>query len=110
MNIAIFSFNRSDLLQRPLTALAANDLADKASVTFFCDGPRHEKDEPGTRAVRGLAQKVQDFAFAKVLVEISARCIWGCLILIVRRAGSYPARLSNDSCATPCCYSCWVTE
>lgn len=57
MNIAIFAFNRPDLLQRTLTALAANELVDKASLTIFCDGPRHEKDEPGTRAVRELAKK-----------------------------------------------------
>ena len=67
MNIAIFAFNRPDLLQRTLTALAANDLANKASVTFFCDGPRHEKDEPDTRAVRELAKKAQGFAAVKVV-------------------------------------------
>lgn len=67
MNIAIFAFNRPGLLQRTLTALAANDLADKASVTFFCDGPRHEKDEPGTRAVRELAKKAQGFAAVEVV-------------------------------------------
>lgn len=67
MNIAIFAFNRPDLLQRTLTALAANDLVNKASVTFFCDGPRHEKDEPGTRAVRELAKKAQGFASVEVV-------------------------------------------
>lgn len=67
MNIVIFAFNRSDLLQRTLTALADNDLADKASVTFFCDGPRHEKDESGTRAVRELAKKAQGFASVEVV-------------------------------------------
>lgn len=67
LSIAIFAFNRPDLLQRTLTALAANDLADKASVTFFCDGPRHEKDEPGTRAVRELAKKAQGFAAVEVV-------------------------------------------
>lgn len=67
MNIAIFAFNRPELLHRTLTALAANDLADKASVTFFCDGPRREKDEPGTRAVRELAKKKQGFAAVEVV-------------------------------------------
>lgn len=67
MNIAIFAFNRPDLLQRTLTALAANDLANKASVTFFCDGPRHEKDEPDTRAVRELAKNAQGFASVDVV-------------------------------------------
>ena len=67
MQIAVFAFNRPDLLQRTLTALAANDLADKASVTCFCDGPRHEKDEPGTHAVRELAKKAQGFASVEVV-------------------------------------------
>ena len=67
MQIAIFAFNRPDLLQRTLTALVANDLANKASVTFFCDGPRHEMDEPGTQAVRELAKTVQGFATVEVV-------------------------------------------
>lgn len=67
MNIAIFAFSRPDLLQRTLAALAANDLANKASATFFCDGPRHEIDEPGTRAVRELAKKAQGFASVEVV-------------------------------------------
>ena len=57
--IALFSFNRPDLFQRTLTALSRNQLADKTSLTIFCDGPRHEKDEPGTHAVRELAKKAQ---------------------------------------------------
>ena len=67
MQIAIFAFNCPDLLQRTLTALVANDLANKASVTFFCDGPRHEMDEPGTQAVRELAKTVQGFATVEVV-------------------------------------------
>ena len=65
--IVIFAFNRPALLQRTLTALAANDFADKAILTVFCDGPRHEKDEPGTRAVRELAKKAQGFAAVEVV-------------------------------------------
>lgn len=67
MQIVIFAFNRPDLLQHTLIALADNDLADKASVTCFCDGPRHEKDESGTRAVRELAKKAQGFASVEVV-------------------------------------------
>lgn len=65
--IVIFAFNRPALLQRTLTALAANDFADKAILTVFCDAPRHEKDEPGTRAVRELAKKAQGFASVEVV-------------------------------------------
>lgn len=65
--IAVFAFNRPHLLERTLTALAANDLADKASLTIFCDGPRHEQDVPNTQAVRALARKTQGFASLEVV-------------------------------------------
>lgn len=65
--IAIFAFNRPDLLRRTLTALLANELADTAALTIFCDGPRHEQDEPATRAVRTLAQSVQGVADVEVV-------------------------------------------
>lgn len=65
--IALFSFNRPDLFQRTLIALSRNQLADKTSLTIFCDGPRREKDEPGTRAVRELAKKAQGFASVEVV-------------------------------------------
>ena len=49
--LVVFAFNRPNMLQRTLTSLAGNLLADKSSLTIFCDGPCHEEDEPGTRAV-----------------------------------------------------------
>jgi hypothetical protein len=67
LTITLFCFNRPDLFQRTLTALSRNQLADKTSLTIFCDGPRHEKDEPGTRAVRELAKKAQGFASVEVV-------------------------------------------
>lgn len=67
INIALFCFNRPDLLQQTLTALAVNDLANKASLTIFCDGPRYEKDEPRTHAVRDLAKSTQGFASVEVV-------------------------------------------
>jgi len=66
-SIALFAFNRPDLLQRTLTALAANELADKASLTIFCDGPRYEQDEAGTQAVCKLAKRVKGFASLEVV-------------------------------------------
>lgn len=67
LTITLFCFNRPDLFQRTLTALSRNLLADKTSLTIFCDGPRHEKDEPGTRAVRELAKKAQGVASVEVV-------------------------------------------
>ena len=34
--IALFAFNRPDLLARTLTALAANELATSSALTIFC--------------------------------------------------------------------------
>lgn len=67
LTITLFCFNRPDLFQRTLIALSRNQLADKTSLTIFCDGPRHEKDEPGTHAVRELAKKAQGFASVEVV-------------------------------------------
>lgn len=65
--IAIFAFNRPDLLRRTLTALAANPFAADSPLTVFCDGPRHERDEPGTRAVRELARAARGFLSVEVV-------------------------------------------
>lgn len=65
--IALFAFNRPYLLQKTLTALSANDLADTASLTIFCDGPRHEKDEPYIQAVRELAKATKGFYSVEVV-------------------------------------------
>lgn len=65
--IAVFAFNRPDLLSRTLTALAANDLAGDSALTIFCDGPRHEGDVAGTQAVRNLARSATGFASLEVV-------------------------------------------
>ena len=65
--IAVFAFNRPDLFARTLAALAANELAEQSSLTIFCDGPRHEGDEAGTRAVRDLARHATGFASLEVV-------------------------------------------
>lgn len=65
--LVIFAFNRPDLLRRMLTALAENSLAADSPLTVFCDGPRHEKDEPGTRAVRQLARAAKGFLSVEVV-------------------------------------------
>ena len=65
--IAVFAFNRPDLLRQTLDALAGNALAKHSSVTIFCDGPRHEQEEPATRAVRAVARHAQGFAALEVV-------------------------------------------
>lgn len=65
--IAIFAFNRPDHLRRTLEALAANELAAKSHVTFFCDGPRTAEEKIKTNAVRTIARAAQGFASVKVV-------------------------------------------
>jgi len=50
--VALFAFRRADHLERTLSALAANALADRSDVIAFADGPRRQEDLPGTTAVR----------------------------------------------------------
>ena len=50
--IAVFCFNRASKLHESMQALLANPEVAGMDVVFFCDGPRHERDEPGVQAVR----------------------------------------------------------
>lgn len=65
--IAIFAFNRPNLLRRTLMALARNPLASASPLTIFCDGPRNEQDEPSTQAVRELARTAEGFLSVDVV-------------------------------------------
>ncbi len=60
-HIAVFAFNRPLHLEKTLTALAANELAEESDVTVFCDGPRHEADKPLVDAVRQTAGAISGF-------------------------------------------------
>lgn len=67
--IALFAFNRPDLLQRTLDALAVNALAGESALTIFCDGPRHEAERMQTDAVRAVARQEAAYRrFAAVTV------------------------------------------
>lgn len=65
--IAVFAFNRADNLERTLQALSRNALADKSSVTIFCDGPRTEEERQKTDAVRRIARAANGFAEVSVI-------------------------------------------
>lgn len=65
--VAVFAFNRSDLLLRTLAALAANDLAKESDITVFCDGPRHDEEKKATDGVRAVAHAAQGFASVHVV-------------------------------------------
>ena len=65
--IAVFAFNRADNLERTLQALSLNELADKSSVTIYCDGPRTEEERQKTDAVRRIARAANGFAEVSVI-------------------------------------------
>lgn len=65
--IALFAFNRPDHLSRVLEALAANRLADRSSLTLFCDGPRNDAEKIQTDATRGVARAATGFANVRVV-------------------------------------------
>lgn len=67
--IVIFAFNRPDHLQRTLAALAANDLASKSAITFFCDGPRNHEETQKTSAVHKIAHDAQGFATKEIIAR-----------------------------------------
>lgn len=65
--IALFAFNRPDLLQKTLESLAANALAAESSLTIFCDGPRNEEEKALTDEVRKIAATVTGFFSLEVI-------------------------------------------
>ncbi|WP_083522077.1 glycosyltransferase [Desulfovibrio fairfieldensis] len=67
--IAIFAFNRPDLLQQTIAALMANPLSEKSNVTIFCDGPRDEAEALLTGQVRSIAKSVKGFATLDVVTR-----------------------------------------
>ncbi|MGL4209764.1 MAG: glycosyltransferase, partial [Candidatus Adiutrix sp.] len=55
--IAMFAFNRPDLLQKTIGSLAANLLASDSDLTIFCDGPRNEAEKKLTEATQKIAHE-----------------------------------------------------
>lgn len=65
--IAVFAFNRPDLLRTTLQALSSNALAEASALTIFCDGPRTEAEQEKTDAVRKVARGATGFASVQVV-------------------------------------------
>lgn len=59
--VAIFAFNRPQLLKRTLEALAANPGASETDLYLFVDGPRGEKDLQAVAETRAVAAEATGF-------------------------------------------------
>lgn len=60
--ILIFVYNRPDLLEKTLAALAANNLISQSELFVFSDGPKNSGDEKKVALVRKLINEIR---FAK---------------------------------------------
>lgn len=59
--IIVFAFNRADVLDDTLQALAANELAADSPLYIFVDGPRSEQDVAKIEAVKRVVEKPWPF-------------------------------------------------
>lgn len=64
--VAFFAFNRPDHTLRSLTALAANELAQRTDLYVFCDGPRSEADVQAVEEVRRICRAASGFASVSI--------------------------------------------
>lgn len=72
--IVVFAYNRPDHLQRTLTALRQNPLADQSDLFIYCDGAKTPHQQAAMNATRAVADAVT--GFAKITV-IKRESNWG---------------------------------
>jgi len=65
--VALFAYRRPDHLRSTLDALEENLLADRTTVTIFCDAPRTAEEVPSTRAVETEARRSRKFGDLEVI-------------------------------------------
>ncbi len=65
--IVVFAYNRPDHLQRTLTALGQNTLADQSDVFIYCDGAKTPQQQSAVDATRAVADAAEGFANVTVV-------------------------------------------
>lgn len=68
-HILIFAYNRPEHLQKTLTALSNNALADQSPVIIYCDGLRHAADEKKIFEVHKIAHGARGFKDVQVITR-----------------------------------------
>lgn len=65
--IALFVYNRPEHTRKTLSALAANNWADKSSLTIFSDAANNKSDQENVRAVRTLIHTISGFKEVSII-------------------------------------------
>lgn len=65
--VALFAYNRPELLKQALDALASNFLAENTDIYIFSDAPKSEEDLTRVTAVRGEASQPRNFRSIKII-------------------------------------------
>ena len=102
--IALFAFNRPDLLRSTLDALRANPEAPSTELFIFVDGPRNDEDAEKTASVLFIARSAKGFARVEVRASSSNRGLGPSIIAgvsdIVSRYGRVIV-MEDDLVVTP---------
>lgn len=69
--VAVFAFNRADLLRRTLSSLRACVGLGDRRIVIYCDGPRHgvETDIAATKEVRAVAREWQGVSHVDIVAS-----------------------------------------
>lgn len=59
--VVVFAYKRQDTLERTITALSENDLAQQTTLYVFSDGPRNVTDEEDIKSVRAYLDTIDGF-------------------------------------------------
>ncbi len=62
--IAIFVFDRPEILQETLDALSKNEGVENHPLIFFCDGPKEDSSEERLNNIRKVADLIEDIEWA----------------------------------------------
>lgn len=66
--IALFVYNRADILLKVLTSLENNKLSDQSELFIFSDGPKNEEDSKDVEQVRII---IKEFARRNVFAKVN---------------------------------------
>ena len=65
--IAIFAYNRLDILKKTLKFLKKNSIFYKSKIIFFIDGPKNNKDKKDVNSVREFLLKNSETSNAQII-------------------------------------------
>lgn len=64
--IVLFTYKRLDTLQQTVSALVANQLAEKSDLIIYSDGPKKQEDEPIIIEIRSYLKTITGFKSLRI--------------------------------------------